>query len=312
MIVASIPSPARGVWHLGPLPIRAYAICIITGVLVAVWMGNRRYVARGGQPGVVADLATWAVPIGLVGARLYHLITDPELYFVHGRDPWHAFYVWDGGLGIWGGVFGGAITVWVLCRRRGLVLGPFADAVAPGIAVAQGIGRLGNYFNQELYGRPTTLPWALHITHPMGGGTPGYYQPTFLYELLWDLAVAAVVIWADRRFSLRHGRAFALYVALYTVGRAWVEYLRIDHANRILGLRLNDWTALIVFICAVVYLVVTRHATDVGIYQPGREPLQADDAAGGGEGDDEQPAQVAAATPSSDSDPPPGADTLGR
>lgn len=265
--VAFIPSPARGVWHLGPVPIRAYAFCIIIGVVVAVIIGNRRWTVRGGRPGTVADIATWAVPSGLVGARLYHVLTDPELYFGTGRHPIDALKVWQGGLSIWGGVALGAVGASIACRRRGIPVGAFGDAVAPGIAVAQAIGRLGNYFNQELYGRPTSLPWALHITHP-SQGPPGYYHPTFLYELLWDLGVAAFLLWADRRWRPGQGRLFALYVAAYTVGRAWIEALRIDHANHILGLRLNDWTALLVFLGAVTYLVLRRRSGPDGPVGP--------------------------------------------
>ena len=286
----SIPSPAQGVWHLGPLPLRAYALCIIAGIIVAVWMGERRWVARGGKPGEVTEIATWMVPFGIIGGRIYHVITTPEPYFGAGGKPLHAVYVWEGGLGIWGAIALGGVGAWIGCRRRGIKLPPFADALAPGIVVAQAIGRLGNYFNQELYGRASDLPWAVHITcanqaRPCTG--EGYYHPTFLYELLWNLGVAALVIWADRRFRLGHGRAFALYVAAYTVGRAWIEALRIDPANDILGLRLNVWTSLLVFLGAVTYFVVSARL------RPGREtvvhrgPAPSDDAPGGAPSDEE-------------------------
>lgn len=276
-VLASIPSPPDSVWHLGPVPIRAYALTIILGVLVAVWLGERRWVARGGSPGVVQDIAVWAVPFGLVGARLYHVITDYQLYFGPG-DTWiDAFKIWQGGLGIWGAIPLGALGAWIACRRRGIPLPALADALAPGIVLAQAIGRWGNYFNQELYGRPTTLPWALSIdpNHRL----PGYadvatYHPTFLYESLWAVGVAVLVIWADRRFRLGHGRAFALYVAGYTAGRAWIEYLRIDPTHHLLGLRLNIWTAVLVFLGAVAYLWVTRHR--------GRERVVEPQAEGGG------------------------------
>jgi prolipoprotein diacylglyceryl transferase len=286
----SIPSPAQGVWHLGPVPLRAYALCIIAGIIVAVWMGERRWVARGGKPGEVTEIATWMVPFGIVGGRIYHVITTPEPYFGAGGKPLHALYVWQGGLGIWGAIALGGVGAWIGCRRRGIKLPPFADALAPGIVVAQAIGRLGNYFNQELYGRASDLPWAVHITcanqtRPCTG--EGYYHPTFLYELLWNLGVAALVIWADRRFRLGHGRAFALYVAAYTVGRAWIEALRIDPANDILGLRLNVWTSLIVFLGAVTYFVVSARL------RPGRETVvyrgraASDDAPGEAPSDEE-------------------------
>ncbi|MBC9005718.1 prolipoprotein diacylglyceryl transferase [Micromonospora aurantiaca (nom. illeg.)] len=257
MILTYLPSPSRGVWHLGPLPVRAYAFCILAGIIVAVLITRRRWVARGGRAEDVLDVTVWAVPFGIIGGRLYHVITDPELYFTAGHHPIQALYIWDGGLGIWGAVAFGALGAWIGCRRRGIALTAYADALAPGLVVAQAIGRWGNYFNQELYGRATTLPWALHIDpahRPADTPTVALYHPTFLYECLWDLGVAGLVIWAERRFKLGGGRAFALYVAAYTVGRAWIEALRVDHANHILGLRLNDWTSLIIFLAAVLYL----------------------------------------------------------
>jgi prolipoprotein diacylglyceryl transferase len=267
MDLAYIPSPSRGVVHLGPIPLRGYAFCIILGVFAAVWLGNRRWLARGGKANTVADIAVWAVPFGLVGGRLYHVITDYELYFTDGNDWVNAFKVWDGGLGIWGAIALGALGAWIGCRRRGIALPAFADAIAPGIAVAQALGRWGNWFNQELYGRPTHVPWGLKITSTAGDRIPGVYQPTFLYECLWCIGVAFLVIWADRRFRLGHGRAFALYVAAYCVGRFWIEHLRVDYAHHILGLRLNDWTALIVFLAAVGSLVLSSRL------RPGRETV---------------------------------------
>jgi prolipoprotein diacylglyceryl transferase len=261
--LGAIPSPAQGVWHLGPFPLRAYALAIILGVVVCVVIGDRRWVARGGIAGTIPDVALWAVPFGLVGGRVYHVVTDPELYFSHDHwDPVGALEIWHGGLGIWGAISLGAVGAWIGCRRRGIPLPPLADSIAPGIIVAQAIGRWGNYFNQELFGRPTDLPWALRITK---GDAPGLYHPTFLYESLWDLAIAFLLVWADRRWRLGHGRVFALYVAGYTAGRGWIEALRVDPANHVLGLRLNDWTAVLLFAGAVLYLVLTRHM--------GREPV---------------------------------------
>jgi prolipoprotein diacylglyceryl transferase len=256
--LASIPSPSSGVVHLGPLPLRAYAACILLGVLVAVWIGERRWVARGGKKGTVADVAATAVPAGLVGARLYHVVTSPAQYL---DDPLEALYVWHGGLGIWGGVAGGALGAWLVLRKRGVSFPAFADALAPALPVAQAIGRLGNYFNQELFGKPTTLPWALQIDpehRPPGYSSFSTFHPTFLYEALWNLGVAGLVIWAERRWQLGKGRAFALYVAAYCVGRAWIEALRIDDANHFLGVRLNDYVSGVVFLAAVAYLWVRR------------------------------------------------------
>jgi prolipoprotein diacylglyceryl transferase len=271
VILAAIPSPPQGVWNLGPVPIRAYALLIVVGIVVAVWWGNRRYVARGGEPSVVTDVAIWAVPFGIVGGRLYHVITDHQLYFgPHGAGFMAAVRIWDGGLGIWGAVSLGALGAWIGARRAGVLLPPFADAIAPGIAVAQAIGRFGNWFNQELFGSPTDLPWGLQIAvdnRPAGYEQFATFHPTFLYEALWMMGVAAVVVWADRRFTLGHGRVFALYVLLYCTGRLWIESLRIDTANTVLGLRLNIWTALIVGAGALAYLVISSRM------RPGRESV---------------------------------------
>ena len=260
-VLASIPSPSQGVWELGPFPLRAYALCIIAGIVAAAWLTDRRWIARGGAPGDVLDIATWAVPFGIIGGRIYHVITSPQAYFGEGGEPLRAFAIWEGGLGIWGAIFFGGVGAWIACRRRGIPLPAFADAVAPGLLVAQAIGRLGNWFNQELFGRPTDLPWGLEIdplNRQEGYEAFATFHPTFLYELLWNLAAAAVVIWADRRFRLSHGRAFALYVALYCAGRLWIELLRIDDANRFLGVRINVFTAVVVGLLAVAYFVWQR------------------------------------------------------
>jgi prolipoprotein diacylglyceryl transferase len=268
VLPADLPSPTSGVWHLGPFPIRAYALCILAGIVVAVWITGRRLVDRGHPKEKAIDVSAWAVPFGIVGGRLYHVITTPDPYFGTGGHPIKALYIWEGGLGIWGAIALGGVGAWIGCRRRGIPLPVFADALAPGIVLAQAVGRLGNYFNQELFGRPTDLPWAVAIDaahRPAGYADQATYHPTFLYELLWDVGVAALVIWADRRFRLGHGRAFALYVAAYTVGRGWVEALRIDPAHTVFGLRLNDWTSLLVLTGAVVYIVVSARL------RPGRE-----------------------------------------
>src|SRR3954451_1488382 len=269
MLPATIPSPPQGVWHVGPIPLRAYALCIIAGIVVAVWLTDRRFVARGGAPAFVIDVAVWAVPFGLVGGRLYHLATDWRTYFGPGGDPVAALYVWNGGLGMWGAIALGAVGAWIACRRRGVPLTAFADAAAPGIVLAQAVGRLGNWFNQELYGAPTTLPWGLEIyrrVDPYTGlpdnltgvavdPTPvAIVHPTFLYELIWNLLVAALVVWADRRFRLAHGRAFAVYVAGYTAGRFVIEQMRPDYATRVFGdIRINVVVSAVVCIGALVY-----------------------------------------------------------
>jgi prolipoprotein diacylglyceryl transferase len=271
------------VWHLGPLPLRAYAFCILVGIVVAVLVAERRWRARGGPPGIALDVATYAVPFGVVGGRLYHVVTTPGPYFGSGGHPLHALYIWQGGLGIWGAIALGCVGGWLACRRRGVSFLMFADCAAPGIALAQACGRWGNWFNNELYGRPTTLPWGLQI-HQWdesagravrdGAGHPvvlGTFQPTFLYESVWCVGVAVAVVLLDRRLHLDRGRAFALYVLLYTAGRAWIEYLRVDEAHHVLGLRLNDWVALLVFLAALAYFVVVGRRPPAGP-EPAAEP----------------------------------------
>jgi prolipoprotein diacylglyceryl transferase len=260
------------------LAIHAYAICIIIGIAVALWMGARRFEARGGRREDVYDVAGWAIVLGIIGGRLYHLITDPELYFEGkpGTSPIDAVKIWDGGLGIWGAVALGFLGVWIGCRRHGLRVTSMIDALAPGVVLAQAIGRWGNWFNNELFGGPTSLPWKLTI-HCMDASTgraitggensgyvcppnstvAGYFHPTFLYESIWCVGVCIGLLIVDRKFRLGRGNVFALYVMGYTAGRGWIEALRKDHANHILGLRLNDWTTILVFVGALIWFV--RH-----------------------------------------------------
>lgn len=282
-VLAYLPSPPRGVWYLGPFPLRAYALCIILGIVVAIWLGERRWEQRGGKPGAVLDVAMFAVPFGLVGGRLYHVCTDWYRYFDAGKDPWDALKVWDGGLGIWGAVLLGGIGAWIGCRVYRIPLPAFGDAIAPGILLAQAIGRVGNYFNQELYGHDTTKPWGLEIflrfdhngqLDMMNGVSTGVVQrvvqPTFLYELVWNLLGVTALIWLDRRYRIGHGRLFALYVAVYTFGRFWVELLRDDDATHIFGIRINSFTSTIVFLCAIAYfLLATKGREAAAALQPG-------------------------------------------
>ena len=267
-VLASIPSPPVGVWYLGPVPIRAYALAILLGIVVAVWLGERRWRARGGEPGVVTDVAVWAVPFGVVGGRLYHVVSSPDAYFGPNGDLARIPQVWTGGLGIWGAIALGAVGAWIGCRRAGVRLPVFADAVAPGILLAQAIGRLGNYFNQELFGGPTDLPWALQIDpahRPVGFEDVATFHPTFLYEALWNVGAALLLIWLDRRYRLGHGRVFWGYIVLYTVGRTWIELLRVDPAEHVLGLRLNVWTSLLLCLVGVVGFLLSARL------RPGRE-----------------------------------------
>jgi len=282
--LATIPSPTQGVWYVGALPVRAYALFILMGILVAVQLGERRWAERGGRRGVILDIAAWAVPFGIVGGRLYHVVTSWQPYFGSGGHPVRALYIWEGGLGIWGAVALGALGAWIGARRAGILLPPLADALAPGIVLAQAIGRWGNWFNNELYGGRTDLPWGLRVYqwnqeagHAVRDqqGRPivlGTFHPTFLYESLWCVVIAIVLIWADRRFTMGHGRVFLLYIALYTTGRFGFELVRIDDANRIFGLRVNTWVAGIAFIGSVVALVWSARN------RPGRESVGPDPA----------------------------------
>jgi len=270
-IFAYIPSPPQGVWHIGLVPVRAYALLILLGITVAVFVGNKRWIERGGLAGQVSDIAMWAVPFGVIGGRLYHVMTDWSTYFgTGGRGFTASLMIWEGGLGIWGAIALGAVGARIGCKRHNVSLPPFADAIAPGIAFAQAIGRWGNYANQELFGKPTTLPWGLKISiehRPTGYIQFDTFHPTFLYESIACAIIGFVVIWADRKFHMGHGRVFALYLSLYCAARGGIETMRIDEAHHILGIRLNVFTAVIVGLGALAYMVrsAERH--------PGRESL---------------------------------------
>ena len=243
---------------------RGYALCILAGIVVAVWLTQRRLGALGYRGGVAIDISAWAVPFGIIGGRLYHLITTPQPYFGEGGDPWRAFAIYEGGLGIWGAVALGALGAWIGCRKNGVRFRDFADAAAPGVAIAQAMGRFGNWFNNEIYGAPTDLPWGLRIYEWDTGagravldaaGNPvvkGYFHPTFLYEALWCLLLAAFLIWIGRRFTLKPGQVFAAYVMGYPIGRIVIESMRSDSANYILGQRVNTWVSVLVFLLGVV------------------------------------------------------------
>ncbi|MEU4224452.1 prolipoprotein diacylglyceryl transferase [Nonomuraea sp. NPDC026600] len=319
MPLASIPSPSQGVWYLGFVPIRAYALCIVLGVIFAVWLSERRWRARGGQKGTIIDISVPAVIFGLIGGRLYHVITDWQTYFGDRaiKPAYKALFIWEGGLGIWGAIALGGVGVWLACRKRGLSLSAVADTVAPGIAFAQAIGRWGNWFNQELYGGPTTLPWGLEIDQ-MHGGEPGVlYHPTFLYESIWDLLLGFALLWAGKRFALHHGRLFAVYVAGYTLGRFWIEGLRIDpvggvdHAVTFLSLRLNQWTSIVVFIGALIYFWATRNKDNEEFVLPavereaGGDPAGPDPAHGADQADSDDSATAASVAEDTDDTPDP-------
>lgn len=281
----SIPSPEISYIDLGIFRIHFYALFILTGIVLATWLADRRLTKRGGEPGVIVDIALWAVPFGIVGGRIFHVITHPKDYFFEGADLTAVFRIWEGGMAIYGALALGALGAWIGVRRAGLKFWSVADALAPGILLAQAIGRLGNYFNQELFGLPTTLPWGLEIpvtnpAYPNGLPEGLTFHPTFLYEMLWSLAGVALLLWLDKRNELRWGKLFGLYLVWYSIGRIWVESIRIDPSEIILGLRINIWSALIgIAIGAAIYLVQNRRhpGLEPSVWIAGREPAKSTD-----------------------------------
>jgi prolipoprotein diacylglyceryl transferase len=261
-----IPSPSFSSFSVGPLTIHFYALCIITGIAAAIWIGRKRYANQGGNPDDVSEVAIWAVPFGIIGGRIYHVITSPAQYFGANGNPVDALRIWEGGLGIWGAISLGTVGAYLYFRTHKTTLNfrQLLDSLAPGVVVAQAIGRIGNYFNQEVFGKPTELPWGLEIdpvNRPDGFESYATFHPTFLYELLWCLVVAVLIIKLPgflKQITSKQGDVFALYILGYTLGRVWIESLRIDEANLILGLRLNIWVSLIVLITASAYLIASK------------------------------------------------------
>ena len=261
-----IPSPSLSSFSVGPLTIHFYALCIITGIAAAIWIGRKRYANLGGNPDDVSEVAIWAVPFGIIGGRIYHVITSPAQYFGANGNPVDALKIWEGGLGIWGAISLGAVGAYLYFRTHKTTLNfrQLLDSLAPGIVVAQAIGRVGNYFNQEVFGKPTELSWGLEIdpvNRPDGFESYATFHPTFLYELLWCLVVAVLLIKLPgflKQITSKQGDIFALYILGYTLGRVWIESLRIDEANLILGLRLNIWVSLIVLLTASAYLIASK------------------------------------------------------
>ena len=249
-MIASIPSPSSGIVDVGPLHIHLYGVTLLVAILLCVWLTTRRWRAVGGDPDLVVRVAVWGVAFGVVGARAYHDLTS---WSQVPNPKWKgAFEVWQGGLGVWGGILFGVLAGWVVVRRAGERFAPFMDAAAPGLLLAQGVGRIGNWWNQELFGKPTSLPWGLEIDQNHRLGLPSQYfadktfHPTFLYELLWDLAGVLLLIWIGRRFRVKAPGLFCLYVAYYCFGRFFEELLRIDPAHHFFGLRLNAWVSIVV------------------------------------------------------------------
>ncbi len=255
-MIASIPSPHTGTIDLGPFVVHLYGLMLLLAIAAAVGLTGIRYLRRGGDWDLVLRVAVWGVAAGIVGARLYHDVTS----WNEVPDPkWKGvFEVWKGGLGVWGGVLFGAIAGAIVVKRSGRSVREFADAVAPGLLLAQGIGRIGNWFNQELYGKPTDRPWGLEIDaqHRVSGyEAHSTFQPTFLYELIYDVSMVGLLLLIDWRFRIRAPALFALYVSLYTFGRFFEELLRIDPAHQFAGLRLNAWVSLVVFACSTAFFV---------------------------------------------------------
>lgn len=279
MTLAYIPSPTISQFSIGPVTIHIYALCILMGIVLAVWITTTRWKKLGGNFDQVLDITLVSVPAGIIGARLYHIITTPERFFGPDGDWAEMFRIWNGGLGIWGGVLFGALAAWAWCRHKHYPMALLADAIAPGLLVAQAVGRLGNWFNQELYGAPTTLPWGLKLN--MEGTAIGHseqcydgatcpsgtlFHPTFLYEMIWNLIGAALIIYLGHKLAdrLKAGQQFAMYLMWYGLGRTWIENVRINYSTVILGLRTNMWTAIIVFVLGCILFVV--------LYQYGPDP----------------------------------------
>ena len=278
----SIPSPEVSYLDFGPVRVHFYALFILTGIVVATILADYRLSKRGVVKGTFLDIALWAVPFGILGGRFFHVITHPRDYFYEGADLLAIFRIWEGGLAIYGALMLGAVGVYIGTRQAGLRFLTVADAVAPGILLAQGIGRIGNYFNNELFGLPTTLPWGLEIdssnaAYPSGLPDGLTFHPTFLYELIWNIVGALALIWLGNKLKLQWGKVFALYLVIYSTGRVWIESIRIDPSEIILGLRINVWSALIgIAVGLIVYLVQTRRhpGNEPSAFRPGREPAE--------------------------------------
>ncbi|RKR08130.1 prolipoprotein diacylglyceryl transferase [Arthrobacter oryzae] len=295
MFPASIPSPSWSGFDIplpwGSLRIHAYALCILAGIVAGLWLTSVRWARRGAPEGSVWDIAIWAIPFGIIGGRLYHVFSSPDAYFGPGFNGTGDLslipQIQRGGLGIWGAVVLGAVGAWIGCRRAGVKLSAFMDAAAPGLLLAQAIGRWGNYFNQELFGGPTTLPWGLQIdpnspNFPAGMAPGTLFHPTFLYESLWNIAGVLILLALDRKFSFRRGRLFCLYAMYYTLGRVWIEAMRIDDAEQIslfgITTRLNVWTSIFVFagaLIAFILLGLRKPSEPDTPFLPGREPAAA-------------------------------------
>lgn len=296
----SIPSPGSDSLDIGSLELRAYGLMIALGVLAAAWLFHRRFTRLGHSPELASSTTVWAVIAGLIGSRIYHVITDWKTYQGNWGEVWQ---IWEGGLGIPGAVAAAAAVMWVYARQKGIPLSDIADSVAPALPLGQAIGRWGNWFNQELYGRPTDLPWALEIdpeNRRFQYLNDETFHPTFLYECIWNLALVGALLWVGKRFTLKPGRLFGLYVLGYSLGRLWIEFIRVDFASELAGVRVNIWVMLALIIGSVAYLLLGRGddsedeaADEADPEQPDNEAADAPDPAGS---EDEEPENISLET----------------
>jgi len=283
-LITSIPSPSIQYFDLGPLRIHIYALCILFGIALATWITDARLTKRGAERGVVLDIILWAVPLGIIGARFYHVFTHPSDYFYEGADLMKVFYIWEGGNAIFGSLLGGAVGAWIGCKQTGIRFWSFADALAPAMLIAQAAGRLGNYFNHELFGQPTTLPWGLEIestnpAFPAGLPEGTLFHPMFLYEILWNLLGAFVIIVLERKLYLRWGKAFGVYLIWYGIGRSVFETYRLDPSETFLSIRTNVWAALLAIVVGVLIILIQsrRHSgKEPSVYVEGGPAVKLD------------------------------------
>ncbi|WP_280799543.1 prolipoprotein diacylglyceryl transferase [Aurantimicrobium minutum] len=283
-MITSIPSPSIQYFELGPLRVHIYALCILAGIALAAWITDARLTKRGAERGVVLDIILWAVPLGIIGARFYHVFTHPADYFYDGADLMKVFYIWEGGNAIFGSLLGGAVGAWIGCKQTGIRFWSFADALAPAMLIAQATGRLGNYFNHELFGQPTTLPWGLEIestnpAFPAGLPEGTLFHPMFLYEILWNLLGAFVIIVLERKLYLRWGKAFGVYLIWYGIGRSVFETYRLDSSETFFSIRTNVWAALLAIVVGVLIILIQnrRHpGKELSVYVEGGPTVKLD------------------------------------
>ncbi|WP_298119379.1 prolipoprotein diacylglyceryl transferase [uncultured Aurantimicrobium sp.] len=276
-MITSIPSPDIQYFDLGPLRVHIYALCILVGIALATWITDTRLSKRGAERGVVLDIILWAVPLGIIGARFYHVFTHPADYFYEGADLFKVFYIWEGGNAIFGSLLGGAVGAWIGCKQTGIRFWSFADALAPAMLIAQATGRLGNYFNHELFGQPTTLPWGLEIestnpAFPAGLPEGTLFHPMFLYEILWNVLGAIVIVVLERKLYLRWGKAFGVYLIWYGIGRSVFETYRLDSSETFLAIRTNVWAALLAVAVGIAIIIIQnrRHpGKELSVYVEG-------------------------------------------